>query len=121
MASMVGDIMRHGPHHSAQKSTKTGTSELRTSLSQAASVKVKVFAPAMFSILYCYQMLKPPKGFSLLEAAGITGCIRTPKLPTRSLFAYLRACASSSAPYRYKHPRPIQSLPAKRCRNTAEI
>src|SRR5690348_17814072 len=44
--------MRHGPHHSAQKSTSTGTSEFRTSLSQLASVKVRVFAPAIvFPIL----------------------------------------------------------------------
>src|SRR6516165_3545644 len=47
MASMVGVIMRHGPHHSAQKSTRTGTSEFSTSLSQVASVKVRVFAPAI--------------------------------------------------------------------------
>src|SRR5260370_28143958 len=44
---MVVVIMRQGPHHSAQKSTSTGTSEFSTSLSQPASVNVKVLAPAI--------------------------------------------------------------------------
>src|ERR1700722_10511054 len=42
--------MRQGPHHSAQKSTSTGTSEFNTSMSQVASVNVKVLTP---DILLC--------------------------------------------------------------------
>ena len=45
--STVGAIMRQGPHHSAQKSTSTGTSEFRTSCSQEASEKFRVFSPAI--------------------------------------------------------------------------
>src|SRR5207249_5320098 len=47
MVSMVGPIWRHGPHHSAQKSTSTGSGDLSTSLSNAASVKVNVLLPAI--------------------------------------------------------------------------
>src|SRR5262249_10554853 len=36
--SMIGDSMRQGPHHGAQKSTTTGLSDLRTSASQLAEV-----------------------------------------------------------------------------------
>src|ERR1700677_3963877 len=38
ISSSAGPIMRHGPHHSAQKSTTTGSWELMTSLSKLASV-----------------------------------------------------------------------------------
>jgi phenylalanyl-tRNA synthetase beta chain len=36
MASTTGDTMRHGPHHGAQKSTKTGIFDFTTSLSKFA-------------------------------------------------------------------------------------
>src|SRR5215207_2879372 len=36
--SITGATNRHGPHHAAQKSTRTGTSERRTSLSNVAAV-----------------------------------------------------------------------------------
>src|SRR5690349_21133978 len=36
-SSRTGAIARHGPHHSAQKSTRTGTLELRTSWLKLAS------------------------------------------------------------------------------------
>src|SRR6266478_8717627 len=49
MVSMVGPIWRHGPHHSAQKSTSTGSGDLSTSLSKAASVKVNVLLLAIFN------------------------------------------------------------------------
>src|ERR1700754_2621318 len=37
-SSSAGAIMRHGPHHPAQKSTTTGFLELRTSVWKEASV-----------------------------------------------------------------------------------
>src|SRR5579859_4173662 len=37
ISSSAGAIMRHGPHHSAQKSTTTGPSALSTSVSKLAS------------------------------------------------------------------------------------
>src|SRR6478609_7185910 len=46
--SMIGVIWRQGPHQVAQKSTRTGVSDLRTSASQAASVKFSVLTPAIF-------------------------------------------------------------------------
>src|SRR5271170_4444194 len=51
-ASTVGDMARQGPHHGAQKSTKTGTSAFRTSWSNAASVKVRVLSLAI-SLVVC--------------------------------------------------------------------
>ena len=47
MASMVGVSMRQGMHHSAQKSTSTGTGLFRTSDSKLASVNSRVLALAM--------------------------------------------------------------------------
>src|SRR3954465_8226525 len=38
MSSRIGVSMRHGPHHSAQKSTMTGLSAFRTSVSKLESV-----------------------------------------------------------------------------------
>src|SRR5918997_1934729 len=37
-SSRIGETRRHGTHHGAQKSTMTGFSDLRTSLSNVASV-----------------------------------------------------------------------------------
>src|SRR6185503_12820533 len=37
ISSSAGAIMRHGPHHSAQKSTTTGLVDLSTSVSKLAS------------------------------------------------------------------------------------
>src|SRR5262245_52528434 len=37
ISSSAGAIMRHGPHHSAQKSTTTGSADFRTSASKVAS------------------------------------------------------------------------------------
>src|SRR5687768_18502451 len=36
-SSTIGPIILHGPHHSAQKSTSTGVSDLRTWASKSAS------------------------------------------------------------------------------------
>src|SRR5690242_18092422 len=47
--SIVGAIIRQGPHHSAQKSTRTGTSDRSTSWSNVESVKVSVLSPAIVS------------------------------------------------------------------------
>src|SRR5210317_526179 len=41
-SSRTGPIILHGPHHSAQKSTTTGTSDLMTSASKVASVTATV-------------------------------------------------------------------------------
>src|SRR3712207_8355146 len=38
ISSRIGEIRRHGTHHGAQKSTITGFSDFRTSLSNVASV-----------------------------------------------------------------------------------
>src|SRR6476661_6144387 len=42
ISSSAGPIIRHGPHHSAQKSTSTGLSEPRTSEAKLWSVTVLV-------------------------------------------------------------------------------
>src|SRR5580658_11140846 len=51
-------MARQGPHHGAQKSTNTGTSELSTSWSNAASVKVRVFSPAICLVLAPLPMMR---------------------------------------------------------------
>src|SRR5436190_18389768 len=38
ISSRIGETARHGPHHSAQKSTRTGLSLASTSASKVASV-----------------------------------------------------------------------------------
>src|SRR5215204_3014651 len=48
ISSRIGDTWRHGPHHSAQKSTTTGLSFCSTSLAKLASVTVLVLAPTVF-------------------------------------------------------------------------
>src|SRR3954466_12758934 len=45
ISSSTGATILHGPHHSAQKSTRTGLSLPRTSASNVASVTVLVAAP----------------------------------------------------------------------------
>src|SRR5206468_2705803 len=42
ISSSAGAIIRHGPHHSAQKSTRTGPSDPRTSEAKLWSVTVLV-------------------------------------------------------------------------------
>src|SRR5271166_58385 len=44
ISSKAGAIMRQGPHHSAQKSTTTGSLALSTSLSKVASVVLSTMA-----------------------------------------------------------------------------
>src|ERR1044071_4163792 len=56
-ASMVGVICRQGPHHSAQKSTSTGTADCSTSWSKPPSVKVSVFCPAICTSFYLLRLL----------------------------------------------------------------
>src|SRR5437899_3089643 len=67
MVSMVGPIWRHGPHHSAQKSTSTGSGDLSTSLSNAASVKINVLLPAILNPQF-YWIWFCAKGCSRLAA-----------------------------------------------------
>src|SRR5689334_22001902 len=56
ISSSAGAIMRHGPHHSAQKSTTTGSFALSTSVSKSAS-----------------ETLPTPMGDLVLLGAGESG------------------------------------------------
>src|SRR5438067_3481424 len=49
ISSSTGATMRHGPHHSAQKSTRTGRSLASTSASKSASVTACVVVPTCSS------------------------------------------------------------------------
>src|SRR5690625_4406785 len=51
-SSTMGPIIRHGPHHSAQKSTRTGWSELSTSAEKLLS-----FNSIGLLIMYCLSGL----------------------------------------------------------------
>src|ERR1051326_210614 len=42
ISSSTGATRRHGPHHSAQKSTRTGVSDCRTSVAKVSSVTALV-------------------------------------------------------------------------------
>src|SRR3712207_3183032 len=46
ISSRIGETRRHGTHHGAQKSTMTGVSDLRTSLSNVASVTSATAIPS---------------------------------------------------------------------------
>src|ERR1700756_3451367 len=52
ISSRAGAIMRHGPHHSAQKSTTTGLEDFSTSASKVASetLPTLIGAPRCFRI-----------------------------------------------------------------------
>src|SRR4051812_29644990 len=51
ISSSTGATILHGPHHSAQKSTRTGLSFCSTSVANVASVTVLVLAPMRFALL----------------------------------------------------------------------
>src|SRR5260370_30027221 len=51
--SMVGPSIRQGPHHTAQKSTRTGLSLCTTSFSQFAVVSSTTLALAIYVCLSC--------------------------------------------------------------------
>src|SRR5881409_2915819 len=51
-SSRIGATWRHGPHHSAQKSTSTGLSDLRTSTSKLSSVTAAML-PTRFPFDCC--------------------------------------------------------------------
>src|SRR5580704_12950617 len=59
----MGAIILHGPHHSAQKSSKTGFSDLRTSLSNVASL--------VWTILGLLTADIPPFGDSFEVFSGV--------------------------------------------------
>src|SRR5271170_6108016 len=48
----MGAIARQGPHQVAQKSTRTGLSDFKTSWSKFASVTSTIPLPAIFFLLY---------------------------------------------------------------------
>src|SRR5665647_2984992 len=50
ISSSAGAIMRHGPHHSAQKSTTTGSADFNTSASKLASDVL----PTAMALSSCY-------------------------------------------------------------------
>src|ERR687898_2938511 len=58
ISSRTGATILHGPHHSAQKSTRTGLSLPRTSSAKVASVTVTVL-PAMVSPLVQLARVPP--------------------------------------------------------------
>src|SRR5262249_55290933 len=77
--SIVGVSIRHGPHHTAQKSTRTGLSDLVTSCSQFSPVTSITFALAMslpFLVesdarrFHCYYTRTPQSGAVAIGAPG---------------------------------------------------
>src|ERR1043165_265375 len=62
-SSRMGATILHGPHHSAQKSTNTGTGDFKTSSPKFPSVRVTIFATA----------IKIPRNYP--EPQGGSGCL----------------------------------------------
>src|SRR4051794_23499777 len=71
ISSSAGAIMRHGPHHSAQKSTRTAPSAPSTSVSKLWSVTVLVAISA--------NLLTEPSGDMGTVAAHLNSPARTAK------------------------------------------
>src|SRR5271156_3764792 len=64
----MGAMARQGPHHLAQKSTKTGESDFKTSGSKFASVTSTIPFPAIFFLL----VVTSPS-WRTLHRAGVAG------------------------------------------------
>src|SRR6202023_3889455 len=71
ISSRMGAIILQGPHHSAQKSNRTGLSDLRTSLSNVASL--------VWTILGLLTADIPPFGDSFEVFSGVLCGERIPK------------------------------------------
>ncbi len=56
ISSTIGSRVLHGPHHSAQKSTRTGSLELMTSVSK--SVSVTDWSDMAFSLYFTNRYIK---------------------------------------------------------------
>src|SRR5207237_10266334 len=69
--STIGASMRHGPHHCAQKSTRTGRLDCNTSCSKFPSFTSSI-----------YSLMKPLLASSLLRS--LSSCILLPQHPTRT-------------------------------------
>src|SRR5262245_3051370 len=65
---MAGSIARHGPHHSAQKSTRTGVGDFSTLVSKSPSVNVFTCSDAICSSSPFYREARLHRA---LSAAGI--------------------------------------------------
>src|SRR5271169_1473958 len=76
ISSSAGAIMRHGPHHSAQKSTTTGPLALRTSVSNVASVTFSTMKNLVFageSATRGCRTYEPSSGASRHSHRSVTG------------------------------------------------
>src|SRR6266702_3864770 len=69
ISSRIGETARQGPHHSAQKSTMTVLSLLRTSTSNEASVTAGVLAPTIAVL----PLVLSVQGLEMLRRAPSTG------------------------------------------------
>src|SRR5450759_4078231 len=75
--STIGATWRHGPHHTAQKSTRTGLSLFRTDDSKVASVISVTFADILSALLgarLSAPALKRLQRFSLSPSLLMVGC-----------------------------------------------
>src|SRR5438270_3065767 len=96
ISSSAGAIIRHGPHHSAQKSTRTGPSDPRTSEEKLWSVTVLVAMAA------------------ILRAGGqrLTSIWGVPSSASRRQFKQARSGGvkqrRADLPAREDHPQPLR-------------
>src|SRR5688500_9247526 len=97
-SSSTGAIILQGPHHSAQKSTRTGTGELKTSAEKLPSVSVTIFAAAIMkndqiavSIKNHPRYTTLPRATTLTTAAATANPLSTPLIAATGATAGLRA------------------------------
>src|SRR5215208_6408683 len=84
ISSRVGATIRQGPHQEAQKSTSTGTSDFRTSLSKVSLVTLTTLSLAIGS-----DSPFSPSGAGKTRHSSLTNSARQTKLPARSLHLLL--------------------------------
>src|SRR3954451_22318759 len=75
ISSSAGAIIRHGPHHSAQKSTRTGPSAPNTSVAKLWSVTVLVAmaweSPANVKAIWAFGACLSRHDFDQFWASGV--------------------------------------------------
>src|SRR6266550_8071410 len=114
---MAGAIIRQGPHHSAQKSTRTGSREFKTSASKAASVKTSVLSPAMS--ISSVLMFEQAQRFNPLRSADGTGShIHAPKHPRKNPCSSPARPAPTTVPGAETRLTPHESRPKEPRQNT---
>src|SRR5205814_6744716 len=94
ICSTMGAIMRHGPHHVAQKSTSTGLSDFSTAVSKSLSVTVWMSDIKPSS----YSLELESDAFDSDFVSVLAGLVSAPEELSESLLAPLPEAAEAALP-----------------------